>query len=414
MLLLIGVVSYDFAQVVTIEVDKIKDMNGALLDVFASLRANQSYCDHWSPQWNYSISKEKLMHELRSNYSVMMGFDVESVDLQLMMGLTSHFLYNLDDTLYYNVAIQHFKEAIQLSNDGRGHWMLGRHFALSGNIEEGFVMMHKASQSLSDKNKTEFWNDYAMVSAMANMPVHAIMGMDQYRDKVGKVSYFETQLGKTMEDRIIKMDPDSNYLKEQIWFLKTTSNIDQYNCNPLGVQFTVDTTCEVIVYDYNQGQNVVLLRPPVIQGKNGKSVGMSVLMLMHPVKKDGQTLDAYMNLISKDLKNKSPRLLETKMGKLKAYEVKDPTLYPEMGGGHMWLVGLEREVPKYPGLIFEIPSQPHPSQNEEGMNFYHPIETIGRFPTKIQYLFLLDTCEEIYEPSMEFFTRFLNERLILE
>jgi hypothetical protein len=414
LLFLFGLISFDFAQVETIEVDKMKDMDGAVMDVLASLKVNQSYCDHWSPQWNYSISKDDLIHELRKNYSILMGYNSQSVDLQLMMGMTAHYLYNLDDTLYYNVAIRHFKEAIQNESDGRGQWMLGRHYALSGNIQEGFVMMDRAMNLLSEKNKTEFWNDYAMVSAMANMPVHAMMGMDQYREKVGKTSYFESQLGNTMKERILKMDPDSNFLKEQIWFLKQSSNIDEYICNPLGIKFYVDSTNEVIVYDYQRNQNAVLIKPPAIQGKMGISVGMSVLMLMHPAKKDGQSLDDYMSLILKDFKNKSPTLLETKYGKLKAFEIKDPSLYPEMGGGHMWLVGLEREEPRYPGLIFEYPTQPNQEKNEQGMNYYHPSETIGRFPGKIQYLFLLDTCEEIYEPSMEFFIRFLNERLILE
>jgi hypothetical protein len=83
-----------------------------------------------------------------------------------------------------------------------------------------------------------------------------------------------------------------------------------------------------------------------------------------------------------------------------------------MGGGHLWLVGLEREEPEYPGMLLERPSQPEPS--EGSVSIAHPNETIGRFKGKIQYLFLLDTCEAIYEPSLAFFKKFIDEQLILE
>ncbi len=400
------------AQIDNIRIQESKIFDNSLFSALTYLKKNQSYCDHWTQNWNYPIKKEELLHGLRGQYSVMMGYDSLDPELQLMMGLTAHYLYNLDDTLYYNVAIRHFKEAITLLDDGRGEWMLGNHYSLAGSFVEGFGMMDRAKQKLSSQDLVHFWDDYAMASAMANMPSHSIMGMEEYKKINHQPSYFESQLGNAIRKRIVPVDADSIYAKEQIWFLQRSGSQDEYTCNPVGIRFLVDTSCKVVVYDYSKRQNVLLLQPASFFNKQGRAINMSMLMLMHPAKKE-EALNTTMKRMTADKwKSITETSWDSKYGKVSAWEIKEPTLYTEMGGGHLWLVGLEREEPEYPGMLLERPSQPDPYDGS--VSIAHPNETIGRFKGKIQYLFLLDTCEAIYEPSLAFFKKFIDEQLILE
>lgn len=142
---------------------------------------------------------------------------------------------------------------------------------------------------------------------------------------------------------------------------------------------------------------------------------MSILMLMRPAS-EMESLKAYMDKIGEGITGKKVSIFPCRWGDLMAFEIRDTQTYPELGGAHMWLVGLERAEPSYPGFLFEEPSQPRDIGGalSSEVQYYQPQETIGRFSGKIQYLFLLDTGESIYAPSLEVFTRFLNEQLILE
>lgn len=405
-----------YAQLNVVRIQESKIFDEHLSEVWSYLKSNQSYCDHWTKDWVYPAQKSKLIHSLRGHYSVMMGYQTDEPELQLMMGLTAHFLYNLDDTSYFNLAIAHFKSALSLTiGDGRPMWALAKHYALAGQVIEGWYWIEKARESLGLDDQKEFWNDYAMLAAMANMPVHSIFGMEQHQRMHQKPSYFEEQLGESVKQRIVRVNADSSYLKEQIWFLRRVLNIDEYTCFPLGMRMKLDSSTSVTVYDYDKRQNAVLIEPKALADSSGRIVNMSILMLMCTAS-EMESLKAYMDKIGEGIKGKKVSIFPCRWGDLMAFEIRDTQTYPELGGGHMWLVGLERAEPSYPGFLFEEPSQPRDIGGalSSEVQYYQPQETIGRFSGKIQYLFLLDTGESIYAPSLEVFTRFLNEQLILE
>jgi hypothetical protein len=400
------------AQLNVVRIQETKIFDNRLFDVLTYLKTNQSYCDHWTKDWVYPIQKSKLMHGLREQYSVMMGYDNDELELQLLMGLTAHFLYNLDDTAYFEVAITHFKKALSLNTgDGRAMWAMAKHQALSGRIIDGWQWMEKASLALSMEDQKDFWNDYAMIAAMANMPAHSIKGMEEYKKMNHRPSYFESKMGNAIRARIVPVNKDSIYAKEQIWFLHRSGANDEYTCNPEGIRFMVDSTCKVIVHDYQQKQNALILQPASFFNQEGRAVNMSMLILIHPAS-DEESLKANMKSLTGRWKNIAEKTWDSEYGKLIAFEIKEPELYAEMGGGHLWMVGFERMEPPISGLPFEQPSQPE--SQSEGLNLFHPTETIGRFKGKIQYVFLLDTCEAIYEPSLAFFKKFIDQQLIVE
>lgn len=85
-----------------------------------------------------------------------------------------------------------------------------------------------------------------------------------------------------------------------------------------------------------------------------------------------------------------------------------------MSGGHMYMVAVERDMPKYPGLLLENPIYTINENAVAGMNYYAEKNNTTRFKGKIFYTFLLDTCEDINDESLKVFKRFFDQQLVIE
>ncbi|HEV7621008.1 MAG TPA: hypothetical protein VGO09_04710, partial [Flavisolibacter sp.] len=96
-----------------------------------------------------------------------------------------------------------------------------------------------------------------------------------------------------------------------------------------------------------------------------------------------------------------------------AYEIKSNKMYPDWGGEHSHLIGIEREEPSYPGLLLEKPLT-LPFEKEGETKYYLPNEQKGRFPGRIFYIILLDSCEDIYLETRDVFETMLKKSIIIE
>jgi len=77
------------------------------------------------------------------------------------------------------------------------------------------------------------------------------------------------------------------------------------------------------------------------------------------------------------------------------------------------MVGIERKVPDYPGLILESPVAL--SGGEMGkVSYYTASNSKNRFKSRIFYLIMLDTCEDIHEQSFAVFRTLFDKQIIIE
>jgi hypothetical protein len=88
-----------FANVNFIDIAKIS-REGKFIAAFKYLRDNQNYYDHWTYDWSYDIPKKEIIKQLRQDYSDFATIATKSVELFLLLGDISHYLYNLDDTAW--------------------------------------------------------------------------------------------------------------------------------------------------------------------------------------------------------------------------------------------------------------------------------------------------------------------------
>lgn len=405
-----------FANVNYIDIAKISN-DSKLVAAFNFVKDNKEYYDHWTNQWNYDKSKEDLISQLRGHYKSFSALTTKNAETYLLLGDIAHYLYNMDDTVfktteYFEKATDNYNSAIKASSsDYRGYWFLGYHYALSNVPTSAIENFFKAEKILPTQQPADFWNDYAWATAVTNMPSHCIYAMDKVKSISGKEGSFQQQLGETIYKRIVPVDKNKSYEKQEIW---TASDGDKttFVSRPLGIKILVDSTWNLQIYDYQNNQAAFIMNPPKIANKKGREINYTIALIMKTAN-DKDKLSDYINVFVSKYTDKKQIAFSDKYDKIIAYEIKDKTMYQDIGGGHLYMIGIERDRPKYAGLLLENPvSLPKGNSNE--ITYYQASDSKDRFKGKIFYAIMLDSCEDINEQSFSIFKSLFDNQIIIE
>jgi hypothetical protein len=400
-----------FANVNFIDISKVCDDSNCI-NAFNYIKDNQKFYDHWTNEWNYDKPKEELIRKLREDFTTFSSISTKNEELYLLLGVTAHYLYNLDDTASNRVAVNNFNLAIKSNpKDYRPYWFLGYHYALSNVPTQAIDNFLKAQELLPMEQPSDFWNEYAMATAITNMPSHCIYAMDQVKRISGAEGSFETQLGPTIYKRIVEVDKDKSYKKEDIWTFSKGEKMT-FTCRPLGIKILVDSTWTLSVYDYNKFQSAFIIDPSTIKNKEGKEIHYTVAIMMKAAT-EKENLDDYVSNLVSGNPNRKKISFPEKYDKMIAYEIKDKTMYQDIGGGHMYMIGIERNAPDYPGLLLENPAT-LPNGKADQLNYYTAQDSQNRFKGRIFYLIMLDTCEDIHDQSLAIFKTLFSNQIIIE
>lgn len=383
------------------------------VSAFNDIVAHQEYYDHWSADWKYVIPKDELTQKLQEYHKSFSELMPKNQELYLLLGDIAHFLYNLDNTSFFDIAVDHYNSAIKSNpNDFRSYWFLGYHYALSNVPTNAVDNFFNAKALLPPDEPADFWNDFAWTTAVANMPSNCIFAMDKVKEINGVEGSFEFQLGETVYNRIIPIDKDSSYNKQDIWSAAAIGKMMDFTSRPLGIKILVDSSWVISGYDYTQNQSAFIITPPAISNRSGRAISYTVALLMKTADDDDQVVNYISNLIPAGLA-KTKFQFSDKYGKTIAFEIMDKTMYQDMGGGHLYLVGVERGAPKYPGLLLEKPI--NLPENDPGEVHYYSLNgSRDRFKGRIFYAFMLDTCEDINKESFAVFKTLFEEQIIIE
>lgn len=405
-----------FANVNYIDIAKISN-DSRLVAAFNFVKDNQEYYDHWTNQWNYDKSKEDLINQLLEHYHSFSTLPKKNIETYLLLGDIAHYLYNLDDMVfktseYYEKAIDNYLSAIHVnSSDYRGYWFLGYHYALSNVPTSAIDNFLKAEKILPTQQPVDFWNNYAWTTAITNMPSHCIYAMDKVKSISGKEGSFQQQIGESIYKRIVPVDKNKSYEKQEIW---TANDGDKttFVSRPLGIKILVDTTWDLQIYDYQNNQAAFIMNPPKIANEKGREISYTIALIFKTANDKDKLID-YMNVFVSKYPDKKQIDFSDKYDKIIAYEIKDNTMYQDIGGGHMYMIGIERDRPKYAGLILENPLS-LPKGNSSETTYYQATDSKDRFQGKIFYAIMLDSCEDINEQSLSIFKTLFDNQIIIE
>lgn len=402
-----------FANINFIDITKIgNDSDSKYVLAYHDIKFNQQLYNHWANTWTNSKPKSEVVQTLRDHYTTFAAITTKNTELYLLLGDISHFLYNLDDTAYYNIAVSHYTMAAQKSpSDFRCYWFLGNHYALSNVPVKAFDCFQKAEIVLPTAAPADFWNEYAMASAFANMPSHCIYAMDKVKSITGKEGYFETQFGPDIRKRIVPIDKNKDYPKEEIWGANKGDKTI-FLSRPLGIKVLLEPSWKASPYDYQKKQGIFIIEPPKITNKKGKEISYSILITMKTVN-DDEKLSDHLRKFTSQYPNNKKITFSNKYEKMEAYEIQDKTLYKDIGGAHIYIVGIERNMPKHPGLLLENPVV-LPNGTSDQVHYYRANESKNRFKGKIFYTIILDSCEDINKETLAIFKNLFENQIIIE
>lgn len=379
---------------------------------FQFIHDNLQYIDHWEMEWKYDMDKDKLSDQLKKIHKKLSNIDKENIELLLLIGDLSFYLYNLDNDPYFQLAEEYYNKAILMdSADYRAHWFLANHYAKGNSQVKSIEYFLKAQNLLPTVDPADFWVDYTFATMVANMPSHAIFAMNQAKEIMGEPSYIEKELGETVRNRIISVNSDSTYDFRDLW---TASQVDMINftSRPLGMKILVDSTWQPRFFNFDNNMSFVTFVPEAISNKAGRGITYTIMFIIK-VPSENETLKGFINqFVSKypDIKDASPL---TKYPSAISLELRNPEMYKDIGGAHMRVIGIERNEPEYPGLLLEKPMKVPSSPSSEPA-FYRAGNSYDRFQGRMFYAIMLDACEDIYDQANNIFTRVLEEQTIIE
>ncbi|MBK0379093.1 tetratricopeptide repeat protein [Mucilaginibacter segetis] len=379
------------------------------------LKNNDTLYNHWTHNWTYDISKGDAIKNLNLIYTVLDKNSEKNTETYLLLGDIAHYLYNMEVEKYYQLAIDNYQKALKLSPaDYRVYWFLGNHYSLSSLPVLAIDTYQKAFKAKPKNINSLLWADYSIACLNAGMTSNAAYYAHKYSLSVNDETSLEKQTINVIEQRLKATPVDTTLSTKDIWtFNKRENKLLSFSNWSLGLQVNVDSTWQVDAGDYKNRTSYFIIKPNTEKTINGKEIGYSMLLLMRSPD-EATSLSDFMDLFAPKTDNRKPISIKVAgFNNALAYEIKDPSVYSDMGGGHFITIALERDDPDYPGMKLEIPVE-YPKGESGKINYYKVPQQYTRIKGKIYYLVLLDTCENIFNKSFKVFENFITNNLLIE
>ena len=387
------------------------DPSGQYISQQKFLKDNLVYYDHWSPDWTYDIPKDSLIRGLKDCLLLFAPLKADVFETDLLLGEIAHYLYNLNLQPYFDTAEAYYLKAIAADDkDCRGYWFLGYHYALSDELVKGVLWFGKAEKRVNGDTGNEFWQEYAFAMMLGGMFSHCRYGLDNFK-RLGGSSTLAKVMDSTLRAKTIQTDPDLSYSAKALWQTERMGAKVSFTSRPLGLKFQADSNWRMQVNGFGKRLTAVSIEPPVVTSARGARIGYSFAVVVRAAS-EGEKLEDFMVSMMKikGAKDGVFPFSDRYPGGL-SYTLKDKNLYTDRGGARIHYIGIERSSPANPGLALE--DQAEEIKSESGKLEFHTLNIIRtRFPDRIFYLLILDTCEDIYEQSWNTFRGFVkNMRL---
>jgi hypothetical protein len=380
------------------------------------LQNNVGLYDHWVHNWAYPVPKDVAVKNLTSLYDHLEKLDNKNLEDDLLAGDVAHFLYNMELDTYYEKAVDNYNKAMRLSpNDYRVYWFLGNHYALSNNPIKA-IQNYATSLKLSTGDPGGyFWFDYAFATFTAGMPSTSRYAIEHSVKDFGKAdkmsSLFIEQLKKASKVPVA----DTTIAIKDMWSVTGRDQKRIVLVNRVaGIRVAIDSTWVFQPTDYTKnGEGIPIQPPTIISKKNNEPIGYSILVLAK-IPQPNQSLSDFIAIFTQKNDVIKPVKLTDRYKNSIAYDIVDTTIYKNIGGGHMYMIAIERDEPAYPGMALEQADNSL-SKGEVGkVNYYNVRQKFTRLKGKLYYLVLLDSCEYIHDESLAVFKDFLENGLVIE
>jgi len=400
-----------FGETAYISVDKLpvnKDNDSQL----KFIHENEKYFNHGSTQWSYSVSKSALVDGLKQALTFFETQDASNLEVNLLLGDVSSYLYNLNESTYLTSAEKYYKKAMLLAPiDYRSYWFMGKCYASANDLVHAIEYFRMAQIRLPISEPADFWEQYAIAANQADMPSTSIYAMDRAKALLGHPCEFEKSYGFSVRSHISEVNSGRTYASNELWTYTEGDKV-VFTSRPLGMKINVEPDWQLGISSFDKKKSVFSIIPPSVTSSDGQEVTYSMTITAKVTTEDDD-LRAFLNgmITSKDTKKEIE--FSEKYPNMVSYELLDKTTDANNGGRHQYLIGVRRKQPLYPGLSLEQPP-PVAEKNSGESADSSPKVAKGRFAGTIFYAVQLDACEAIFIPARHTFWDVFVNQLIIE
>lgn len=397
---------HTFGKTTYIEADKLP-ANQQNNTHFQFIREQEKYVDHVSPKWEYSVSKATLAEGLRKALDYYAAQDASNLEVNLLLGDISTYLHNLSEPGYFESAEKYYKKAAQLAPlDFRAFWFLAELYASANDAVRSVEHYRMAQSRLPKAEPAGFWEAFAREAYEANMPTTSLYAMDRAKALLNRPSDFERINGSSVRARLTDMSSLRTYTNKELWTYTEGDKVT-FSSRPLGLKVNIEPDWELNITGFNQKKTTFTMVPPAVTGSDGQEATFS-MSIVTKVASEDEDLRAFLNSLITGKPEKKEIDFSDKYPYTVSYELKDPEQNKTKGGSHMYLIGIKRKQPLYPGLSMEQPEavgiEGETPRQENAKN---------RFGGTIFYAVLLDAPEDVFPTAKRtFWDVFVNQLFI--
>ncbi|MFB9844813.1 tetratricopeptide repeat protein [Mucilaginibacter ginsenosidivorans] len=403
---------HTYANINAIDFQKVHNPTN-LNSSIAFLKENLGLYDHWTQNWTYRIPKAAAIKNLSDLYDGLDQIPQKNIEEYLLLGDIAHYIYNMESEPYYQKALDNYQKAIQLNpNDYRPYWFLANHYALSDQSTLAIKTYQKVFEYSEAKKSPYFWFDYSAACFTSGMRSTGLFALQQSYKL--QPSEHILALYDKLSTTVKVPNPDSTIgLKEEWTLIGRQNNKISFLNRIVGIKVTIDSTWGFGPGEFKNGIGYMTFKPNTIISKvNNQGIDYSLLVLAQ-VPKQGQSLSDFLSIYLAQYTDRKPADITLKYKNSVAFEIRKPDIYQNIGGGHMYAIGVERDEPDYPGMDLEN-VQRITDKDPGKVRYYNINSQYTRLKGKIYYLILLDSCEYIHDESLAVFKDFLENGLFIE
>jgi tetratricopeptide (TPR) repeat protein len=368
---------------------------------YAEAATVEEFAKTWSANWRYETSKDTVVSQLKESLGKLeeaVRSAPDNPELLLLTGLVAHYAYNVDVEGAYEVAVSSFQKAhILAPDDYRAEWFLGIHQCQANRVKEGMNALSAIESRLAwDHLPPTFWDDYMSCATVANMPAHVLRAGDHLSKLKASPSQDRDFLMEINRKRFQTPDLSATYSSKEVWETKKEDSLWVFNSDMCGFSFSPVGEWKLVRLDVQKGQCVVQIRSGPHHGKAG-DVFPNLLVIARQAK-PGETLADFMKTFMKYPSPQSLAVSHCPSDKCLAYEAVIAKAYGPEGNGHAVMTVFKRDAPEFPGLSFEEPAPPEPTQTGK-VQYFRPNQRMRRLDGTLYYLVMLDTADSVLDDA---------------
>lgn len=345
---------------------------------------------------------ERSMRKIDTLLSANNG---SAAELLLLKGLTAHYAYNLDQQVYFDVAVDSLQKARKaLPADCRPLWFLGNHYTKGAEAEKGVPFLKQATQQCGDKLPLEFWEDYAYAALIAAMPATGKYALDQVRRRnSGALTAKVKSVEEGVTRRLVAPLPGKEYTAEDVWQFGQNEGVVRFVNSMYGFMINIPGNWNTAPLGVRNGSSGIGLRLPM-QGKWPPP--LEVVVYVSPVSPETVPAKVLRGFLAKA----GRKSFEPIAGPGVPVGEKFLWLDSRQKKGSRVLAGiLRRQQPAYPGLVLESPHNiPQQKADQQSPLYYAPVEQLTRVPGELDYIIMIEGAPAAFDmgrADLEFLLR---------